>query len=120
MRIKGSTEKYFEGLRLDNGSNRTSQMSELPYLYYSDYLSMVPKVRSTASSVLVIGGIRKESGISMIPAPFEMLYLIIDEEFLIIPADIPTLLSTKDMIFKVLYRLIKNRPGSFGNIKQPL
>lgn len=93
-----TNHKGFRGIRLDTCSNRTSVMGVQQYRAYCMELQIMKNTKPVHSgSINGIGGGLKTVRIVLVKIPFMDLKLVISVEFPLLKADIPSLLSMKDM-----------------------
>lgn len=110
----------FEGLKVDTGANRSSIMSARQYGAYCETFGLIGNVRPSEKRVKGIGGRQVVVGVANIQIPFDKLGLIIDVWFAILDADVPTLLSLRDLWINGLDISIQECVIKLGQKKQEL
>lgn len=114
-------EQSFEGLRLDTCANGSSMMSVSQYVPYRNTFGLPMEIdKKTSRSIVGIGGYQNAFGTPTIQIPFTGLKLVIDVEFMIIPATMPMLLSMWNVVNKGLGISIQGQFLSHGRMKQRL
>lgn len=110
----------FMGLKVDTGANKSSIMSLSQYRIYCKLFGVPMGLKPSTRQIKGIGEKREAAGKETIQIQFSLLSMIIDVEFLILEADVPTLLSMKDLGDNGLDISIQVCVIILGDLKQPL
>lgn len=87
-----------KGLKIDTGANKSSIIGISQYDAYCRTFGLVTVIRPCTRRVKGIGGKRSTMRETVIQTPFVDWDVIIDVRFIILDLDIPSLLSTKDLL----------------------
>lgn len=111
----------FHGIRIDTCVNRSSVMSLNKYKAYCQEFQVPSKIdRTIARRLMGIGGRSCSIGTAREPVPFKDLNLVIDVNLQIVPDNVPTLLSNKDMYDNGLDISIQDHTITYKHLVQPL
>ena len=119
--LPGGEEPVFKGTHLDTCANRSSIMSINQYRAYCKEFRVPCKIdKSNQTKLRGIGGSGSPIGTATIPVPFHDLNLTIDVNFKIVPDNVSSLLSNRDMIENCLDIRLQEKVVTFGNKSKPL
>jgi hypothetical protein len=118
---KSSMAREFRGLIIDTGANRSSLMSLAQYLAYCrEFGAMASIDKSQVRKIRGVGGVQSTIGAAKVPVPFPGLGLVLEIEFQVLKADVPTLLSLRDLKRHELDLRVLSNTIEFGGRSQSL